>query len=210
MDGVHPPGVCGVWNGGGVCCCQSAPVRVAQPASRSSQCSTRQYCGHTAYCSLSSHAMWVVSICPRSLCGGVSSDNPPLLVVGGVAITEGRAPCGVVGGMVMEGRWCYWRPVCVLLSPFRLRGGPVEWLWWCVPWCPRLWIGAPLSYCLAPSLCCSAPPCIILVSLPSCVSPCLLRGEEVRWRAGACSAILFSLSSLCLLSHHCWFSGVSL
>lgn len=37
--------VCGVWNGGGVCCC--CPVLTdGATVPCSSQCSTRQYCGH--------------------------------------------------------------------------------------------------------------------------------------------------------------------
>lgn len=49
----------------------------------------------------------VVSVSPRSLCGGVSSVHPPLVVVVGGAIVDGGACVVVVGGMVMEGRWCY-------------------------------------------------------------------------------------------------------
>ena len=35
-----------------------------------------------------------VSMFPGCLCGGVSSINPPLVVVGGVAIVGGGACCG--------------------------------------------------------------------------------------------------------------------
>lgn len=52
----------------------------------------------------------VVSVSPHSLCGGVSSVRPPLVVVVGGGIVDGGACVVVVGGMVMEGRWCYWLP----------------------------------------------------------------------------------------------------
>ena len=43
MDGVHPLCCVLLWNGG-VCAAAVCSVRVAQPASRPSQCSTHQYC----------------------------------------------------------------------------------------------------------------------------------------------------------------------
>ena len=85
----------------------------------------------------------------------------PLVVVEGGAITEGRVLC-VVGGMANEGRAAMpVPPVCVLESPFRLRGGPIEWrgavcavVSPCSDWAWRLVLSCFPLHCLAPLVLC--------------------------------------------------------
>lgn len=86
---------CGVWNGGGVCCCWPA-LSGGGAVVRSSQCSAAEYCGRVVHCVLP--GVWCV-VCvslSRSLCGGVSSVRSPLVVVVGGAIVDGGWHCVVV------------------------------------------------------------------------------------------------------------------
>ena len=118
-------------------------------------------------------------------------------------------------------------PVLCVVSPFCLRGGPVEWRVWRCVCCPLSCvvpsplhvfpvfeldlaprIVQPLLHCILS--CCAArfffvPP----ASSSVCVLLCLL------WM-GKCGGVIVScppfslLPSLCLLSQHCWFRVVSL
>lgn len=90
----------------------------------------------------------------------------------------------VVGGMVGEGRLCCRPPRLVCGVPLLLCGGPVEWReWWC---------------CVVPCLLLSVP----CLRIGSGTLHCLALSRIAQ--------SLFSLPSLCLLSQHCWFRGVSL
>lgn len=80
-----------------------------------------------------SRTVRVVSISPRSLCGGVSSVHPPPRRGGG------GGHCGWWGVCCGGGRHSDGRAVVLLTSrlrvgalPFCLPGGPVEWREWCV------------------------------------------------------------------------------
>lgn len=144
----------------------------------SSHCSAGEYCSSCRALFLARYCgVWVVSVCVWCLCGGVSSVHSPLTLVVGGAITD-RAGGIADGGWHDEGRAAVFLapprtsvspPVCVLVSPFRLCGGPVEWREWWVVCCPRVWIGSgtlrcpsslhivrPLLYCSCSSsvLCC--------------------------------------------------------
>ena len=107
MDGVHPPRLCAVWNGGGVCCywstqpsaCGLHHILPVHTVSTAQSCRVLFLVG--------SCTVRVVSVSPLSLCGGVSSVHPPLVVVVVGAIVDGGACVVVVGGVTSEGRWCY-------------------------------------------------------------------------------------------------------
>lgn len=104
MDGVRLSSVwCVEWRW--VC---AVLVRLAQwcgPCSaHPSACCRVLLSRHALLPVMSCAVVWVVSICPRSSCGGVSSVHPPLVVVVGGAVVDGGACCVMVGGMVIEGR----------------------------------------------------------------------------------------------------------
>ena len=102
------PSLLGVWNGGGVWCvlllscpvqwcsrCPAHPTAVLVSAAVVS-CAVRcRVCG----------VVWCVCLCCS--CGGVSSVRSPLVVVVGGAIMRRAGSVGMVGGMMVEGRWCY-------------------------------------------------------------------------------------------------------
>lgn len=129
--------VCGVLNGGGVCCCWSAQ------------------CGGVA----------LIPLIPLQYSSVLRSCHAPFIArcvvcVGGDYLSEVFVWWGILrspsprhgggwghhrwwggiarrGGMVSEGRVCDGDPpVCVLVSPFSLHGGRVEGRGWCVLWCP--------------------------------------------------------------------------
>lgn len=83
-----------------------------------------------------------VSACLCCSCGGVSSVcSPPLAVVEGAAIAVAGCCCGG-GWHSVEGRVLCWCPSrLVLVSPFRLCGGPVGWRRGCVVVMPRVRMG---------------------------------------------------------------------
>lgn len=161
--------------------------------------------------------VWVVSVFLRSLCGGVSSVCPPLVVVEGGAIVDGGAPSWMVGGMVREGRLCcrpprrmLVSPVCVLASPFRSLSGPVEWREWRAC-CPPVSDGV-LSFALS-----SSPPFLPhrLCSLSQHVGSVVRLCDRVMslWNSGdgLCGAEGRVVSTVyCLLFMCCGvrFSGV--
>lgn len=119
----------GVWNGGGVCCCGPAQCSgVARALLIPLQCwRVLLSCRALFHCRVC--GVRVVSVCPCCLCGGVSSSTPPLVVVEGGAVAEGRGVLRVVGGMVSEGRLCCWPPrlvrgvPLVVYSVVLLNGG---------------------------------------------------------------------------------------
>jgi len=87
----------GVWNGGGVCCCcpvqwcgscPTHPIAVLASTAIMSCTVPRQV-----------HGAWVVSVCLRRSCGGVSSVRPPPRRGGGWG-RRGWWDAVVVGGMV--------------------------------------------------------------------------------------------------------------
>lgn len=115
----------------------------------------------------------------------------------------------MVGGMVREGRLCCWPPrrmlalpVRVLVSPFCLRGGPVEWREWWVACCPRVRIGSGTLHCPVP-LHVIRFPRIIPVPLLFCVAVFVV-GGEVRWCV-VCGLVLVFLFFLFLLYLSCWW-----
>ena len=79
----------GVWNGGGVCCCWSSLVRgVAHtlfvPGAVLASTAVTSCC-----CSLLGVWCVVACVCLWCSCGGVSSDQSPLVVVVGGGIVDG-------------------------------------------------------------------------------------------------------------------------
>ena len=59
----------------------------------------------------------------------------------------------VVGGMVRKGGWCDTAPpVLCVVSPFCLRGGPVEWREWRVLCCLVFGLGPPLHIVRSPRI----------------------------------------------------------
>ena len=166
---------------------------VVWPVPYSSHCSAGEYCSHVAYCSLPGAAVWCgcVSVCCS--CGGVSSACSPLVVVEGGAVVDGGVPLWMMGGMMGEGRWCCWPPRLCVVSPFRLRGGPIEWREWWVVCCPRVRIGSSPSHCPCPLY-------VVFTSLPFvCCRVCCGWGSAVVCGGGtvSCSVLLLSLCVPC-------------
>lgn len=114
----------GVRNGGGAyCCCPAQCDGVARALLIPLQYSSvlLSCCAlFLARCC----AVWVVGVCLWCSCGGVSSVCSPLAVVVGGAVVDGGVAWRMVGGMVSEGRLCYWLPVCVLASPLSFTMWP--------------------------------------------------------------------------------------
>lgn len=154
------PSLLGVWNGGGVCCCWSGPVRVARalpiPVRYSSVLqSCRVLCA--AGCVVCG---WWMCVCGVRVVGYPLCAPPsqwwwvgPSWMVGCVADggwhSSGRAVLSMATPSVITDL-----PVCVLVSPLLvcvvvpLNGGGG------VVCCPRVRIGSSLSHC-------SCLPCIV-------------------------------------------------
>lgn len=145
-----------------------------------------------------------VSVCLWCSCGGVSSVHSPLVVVEGGAIVDGGACAVVVGGMVMEGRRCYWLPVecwrppsACWCPPCRLLCGPVEWREWRVVCCPVFGLG--LASCIVPL---PFTLSVLFVSFPfffCLVLLCLL--WVGRCDGGTVSRFPLLLPTVCVLCH---------
>ena len=148
--------LCGVWNGGGVCCYRSA--RCVQPNPHPA-CPSAVLIS-TAVVSCTVHC-WVcgavrVTICPRSSCSGVPFARPPLALAWGGRRREWWGGMVRRGGMALKGGCCSVDPpVCSLVSPRSVSAspllfacGPVEWRGGCG--------GAP---------CCPVLPCVVLLFL---------------------------------------------
>lgn len=148
----------------------------------SSHCSAGEYCCYVVHCSSPGAVVWVVWVCVCGVCvvGYPLSAPPSSWMVGG-AIVDGGWHSGWWGGMMGEGRLCCWPPrrmlgfpVCMLASPSRLRGGPVEWRGVAGACCPRVRIGSSpftlfssLLHCLVPltlSFLSSLPPFVFSVT----------------------------------------------
>lgn len=170
--------LCGVWNGGGVCCCQSCPVVQPCPAHPSTVLIGTAVV--SCYCSLPVRGVWVVCVCLWGCVWWVS------LCLSSPGIGMGWGYRGWWGGVV-DGGWHGDGRAAVLLTspsacwcpPFRLCGGRVEWRVGVVCVTPRPRVGSSPSCCPA-SLMLSRFPCVVPV-------PLLLRGVvfvacgEVRW-----------------------------
>lgn len=110
MDGVHPVLVCGVWNGGGVCCCWpalSSGVARAPPIPVHAECVLRSC---HALCLAGCVVVWWcggVCVCPYSFVWwGILHSLPPRRG-GGWGHRGAVGGMTRVGGMVSEGRQCY-------------------------------------------------------------------------------------------------------
>ena len=152
----------GVWNGGGVWCllsclvqwCGSCPTR---PTAVLASIAVR-----VVHCSIAGCGVWVVCVCLWCSCGGVSSVHPPPRRGGGWGHCGWWGAVVVVGGIVSEGRQCYWLPVECWRPPFvcwrppcRLPCGPIEWRGGVVMPCLR--IGSGSLHCPAPFVLSSPP-----------------------------------------------------
>ena len=102
----------------------------------------------------------------------------------------------MVGGSVTD------VPVRVLVSPFRLHGGPIEWRGWCVLWCPVFGLGPPL-YVVPRFVLSRFTLCVVvlgsavvvgLFAIAQCGGGGLLRVE-------LCPALLSYLPRLCVCCH---------
>lgn len=170
-----------------VCAAAVLPRAVVRLVPYSSHCSAGEYCCHVVHCSLAGCVVcgWVC-VCVLFVWWGILCLLPPSLWwwVGAL---------WVVGGMTMEGWLCRWCP------PSCSLGGLVEGRWGVCRDVPVLrWV--PCLRVALSSLCCprsSSVLCCGWGSVVACVASC---GTVSR----------YSLPPLCLLSHHCWFRGVSL
>lgn len=190
-----------------VCTATFPPNAVAWLVPYSSHCSADEYCCHVVHCSLPGAVVWCgVCVCAVRVVGYLLS-TPPLVVVEGGAIVDGGVPLWMVGGMVSEGRLCGWPPRSCAVSPFCLRGGPVEWREWRSCVVPVLFTLFPVleldpASCIVRSplhcipLCCAV--CFLFV-LPCC---CVVCEEEGSGVCGVCGLVVnvvffsFSLPSL--------------
>lgn len=181
--------ILGVWNGGGVCCCRPAQCSgVARALLVPLQC-WRVPLSCRAVFLARCCGVWVVDVCLCCSCGGVSSVYSPLVVMVGGGVVDGGVPSWMVGGMVSEGRQCYWLPVecrcppsVCWRPPCRLPCGPVEWRVWWVVCCPVFGLCCSPSHCPFPSYrSCS--------SSVLCCRVCCGWGSAVE---GLCPVFLFS------------------
>lgn len=188
MDGIHPLRLCGVWNGGGVCCAVLVcSVRVAQPASRPSQCSTRRYCCR----------VMLLFVAGRVVCVGVCLS----VLVAWWGILRRPSPIRGGGWHCVVGWHGDGRAAVSLGSPSA---------YWCPPHVCSVAVlnGGVCLHCGVPVFG-LGPPFRVVPRLFCLALPCLCGAGEcggMWWWCWSCS----SLPSLCLLSQHCWFSVVCL
>lgn len=129
----------GVWNGGGVCCCCPAQCGgVARALLIPLQC-WRVLLSCRALLFARCCGVWVVSVCLWCSCGGVSSVCPSPRRGGGWgrrgwwgAVVDGGWHGDGRAAVLLTPRRMLVSPVLCVVSPFCLRGGPVEWREWCV------------------------------------------------------------------------------
>lgn len=187
MDGVHPPRPCGVWNGGGVYCCWSASFSACGPR----PVHTGAVLTSTAVvsCAVRCRVCGAVRVSAPLRCsrGGVSSVYSPLVVMVGGGIVDGWVACVVVGGIVSEGRQCYWHPRLRVGVPVCLHGGPVEWRGAVCCYVVPVFVLSPFSSRCSPVLCCPVPFVLSCFLFMLCAAVFVV-GGEVRW---------------CVLSIHC-------
>lgn len=207
----------GVWNGGGVCAAAVLPGAVVRLVPYSSHCSAGEYCCHVTQCSLP--GVWCVGgghVSALFVWWGILCLLPPRRG-GGWGHRGWWGVVVVVGGMVGEGRLCCWTPRRMSVSPVRVLASPlVVYLvallnggggGLCVAPC-SCWVWH-LALCRSPSHCPFSSYCFRSSSV-LCCCVCCGWGSAV---GELCPAFLFSFSPfhrLCSLSHHCWFSVVSL
>lgn len=141
--------VCGVWNGGGVCCCRPALSSVCGLACTPPRC-VSEYCCRVTHCYLS--GVWCVGECvsvvfvwwgilcllPLRRGGGWGHHRRAGAIADGGWHGEGRA------AVLLASPSACWRPPC------RLLGGLIEWRVWCGVVSPCLVLPSPLHIVLAP------------------------------------------------------------
>lgn len=109
MDGVHPPrcAVCGM---AVVCAAAVLPGAVVQLVPHSSHCGAGEYCS-ACHATVPLPGVWCVVVCgvwAVRVVGYPLSAPPSSWWWVGPSQKSGW--CVVVGGMVSEGRQCYWTP----------------------------------------------------------------------------------------------------
>ena len=146
--------VCGVWNGGGVCCCWSVSVRgVARVSPIPVQYSRALLSCHVLLLVGCVVCGWCVSVCGVRVVGCPLSAPPSSWWwVGALWMVGWHDEVGWHGdGRAGAGMMTSPSDVDTLL--FRLCGGRVEWReWWCVR-CPRVRVESGILYCPAPLFC---------------------------------------------------------
>ena len=177
----------GVWNGGGVCCCCPAqcggvarlthPIAVLASTAVMPCIVSCQVCGVVSGGCVSVLFVWwgILCLLPPHSGGGWGHRGWWGVCCGGGWHGEGRA------AVLLTPRRMLVSLVLCVVSPFRLRGGRVEWREWRVVCCPRVWIGFSPFILFSPLLHCLASP-IFLPPFPSFVF--------------SVTALLFSAASL--------------